>query len=423
MLLSFRTANVLSIRDEQTLSFVATELNDGSALPTKIREEGKLVSAVPVIGIYGANASGKTKVLEALIAMRMAVLRSVDWFSERDPVRRTPFLLDAELARDPSFFEVDLEIGGTKYTYGFELDDERVRGEWLHAYPKGRRQVWFDRGDDGDITFPGEGLRGDKQDLARRTRRDSLFLTVAATLNHQQLFPVFQWFRDKLWFIVPESPDREQRQLWAKREVIRDPVFRDRLTRLLRVADLGITDIEVVHGTEDEIRFLHKAQGNDIPLEFNTESLGTRSWFALAAALLKALEGGAVVLVDELDASLHPVMCAEAVRIFRDREANTHGAQLLFTTHDLTLLRTLIGGGRILDRDSIWLTEKDSGGATILYPLTGFHPPPRPDDNIFRKYLLGKYGGLPRVFPGHLAREVEETLADENGLAVEETLT
>ena len=69
--------------------------------------------------------------------------------------------------------------GGTRYTYGFKLDDERVRAEWLHAYPKGRRQVWFDRGDDGKITFPGEGLRGDKQELARRTRRDSLFLTVA----------------------------------------------------------------------------------------------------------------------------------------------------------------------------------------------------------------------------------------------------
>ena len=107
--------------------------------------------------LYGANASGKTKVLEALIAMRTAVLQSVDWFGEREPVRRTPFLLDAELACDPSFFEVDLEIGGTRYTYGFKLDDERVRAEWLHAYPKGRRQVWFDRGNDGKITFPVRG--------------------------------------------------------------------------------------------------------------------------------------------------------------------------------------------------------------------------------------------------------------------------
>jgi ABC-type ATPase involved in cell division len=411
MLLSFRAANVLSICDEQTLTFVASELNDGSARTTKIREGGRPISVVPIVGIYGANASGKTKVLEALLAMREAVLGSVDWFGDRTPTRRTPFLLDATMAREPSFFEVDLEIDDTRYTYGFELDDERVRGEWLHAYPKGRRQVWFDRDDDGEITFPGEGLRGDKLDLARRTRRDSLFLTVAAKFNQRQLVPVFEWFRDKLWLVVPEYPNREQRQLWAKRKVIGDPVFRDRMVRLLRAADLGVTGIEVVEGVEDEIRFLHQASADEVSLEFTSESMGTRSWFALAAALLKALEDGAVVLVDELDASLHPVMCAEAVRMFEDPDANTRGAQLLFTTHDVTLLRTLISGGRVLDRDSIWLTEKDKQGATSLYPLNGFRPAPRKDDNLERRYLLGTYGGRPDIAPGALAREVEEALA------------
>lgn len=161
----------------------------------------------------------------------------------------------------------------------------------------------------------------------------------------------------------------------------------------------------------DEIRLLHQVSAGEVPLEFTSESMGTRSWFALAAALLKALEGGAVVLVDELDASLHPVICAEAVRMFEDPEANTRGAQLLFTTHDVTLLRTLTGGGRVLDRDSIWLTEKDKQGATSLYPLNGFRTAPRKDDNLERRYLLGTYGGKPDIAPGALAREVEETLA------------
>ena len=316
MLLRFRAANVLSIRDEQTLTFVATELNDGSARSTSLREDGKSVSVVPVVGIFGANASGKTKILDALIMMRTAVLRSVIWFSERDPVRRVPFLLDPGTVRDPSFFEVDAEIHGTRYTYGFELDDTRVRGEWLHAYPRGRRQVWFDRDYEGVVTFPGEGLRGDKLDLARRTRHDSLFLTVAATLNHEQMAPVFEWFRDMLRLITPERPDRGQRMLWAKREAIRDPEFRSRIARLLKIADLGIVGIEVVPGLEDEIQFRHRSRGGDKTLDFASESLGTQSWFALAAALLKALEDGAVLLVDELDASLHPTVCAEAVRMF-----------------------------------------------------------------------------------------------------------
>lgn len=410
MLLSFRAANVLSIRDEQQLSFVATELNDGSARPTLIREGGRPVSVVPVVGIYGANAAGKTTILEALVAMREAVLRSVDWYREPDPVRRVPFLLDADLFAEPSFFEADLEIGGTRYVYGFELDDERVRGEWLHAYPRGRRQVWFDRDADGEISFPGEGLRGDKADLARRTRPDALFLTLAASLNHKQLSPVFEWFRDRIWLIRPESPDREQRQGWAQKQAAQDPAFRDRVASVLRVADLGITGIEVVPDTKDQVRLRHKAGASDTPLDFGAESLGTRSWFALASALLRALDAGNLVLVDELDASLHTVMCAEAVRMFSDPGANPNGAQLLFTTHDVTLMHALTGRDRVLDRDSIWLAEKDEGGGTALYPLTSFRPPPRPDENVFRKYLLGKYGGVPHVTPGHLARQVEETM-------------
>lgn len=412
MLLSFRVANVLSIREEQTLSFVATELNDGSARLTKIRETGKAISVIPVVGIYGANASGKTKLLDALIQMQTAVLRSVDWFKERDPVRRVPFLLDDDSAAGPSFFEIDLEIRGTRYTYGFEMDDEGVRGEWLHAYPRGRRQVWFVREEDGSVDFPGEGLRGEKLELARRTRRDSLFLTVGALIfNHAQLVPIFEWFRDNLWLITPEWPDRGRRLLWAKREVIRDAKFREHVTRLLEVADLGIAGIEVVQGVEDEIKFRHRTRGSEKLLDFEGESLGTRSWFTLAAALLKALEQRTVVLVDELDASLHSIMCAEAVRMFTNNDSNPQGAQMLFSTHDLTLLQTLTGGGRVLDRDSIWLTEKDDEGATRLYPLNSFRPAPRPDENVLRRYLLGSYGGRPDITPGALAREVEEALA------------
>jgi AAA15 family ATPase/GTPase len=413
VLLSFRTANVLSIREEQRLSLVATELNDGSARPTRIKENGKTVSVIPVIGIYGPNASGKTNILAAMRMMQAAVLSSVEWFSKPDPVRRIPFKLDPDAASEPSFFEADIEIDGTRYTYGFELDDKRVRGEWLHAYPRGRRQVWFDRRDDGEITFPGEGLRGEKLDLAKRTRRDSLYLTVAAEFNQEQLLPVFEWFRDNLWLISPEWPDRGQRQNYTKDRVLRDPEFRERVTRLLAVADMGITGVQVVPGTADQVQFTHRAGEREIALDFESESLGTRTWFAMVGALLEAFgrDRGLTILVDELDASLHPTMCAEAVQMFDDPGANPRGAQMIFTTHDVTLLRTLIGGGRVLDRDAIWLTEKTADGATDLYPLNNFDPPPRKDDNIFRKYLLGTYGGTPRVSSGEAAQALEEALA------------
>lgn len=407
MLLGLRVANVLSFRDEQQISFVATERNDGSARPTGVRERGKEISIVPVLGIYGANASGKTNVLAALRLMRAAVLGSVGWFSELKPVRRVAFALDPESTEEPSFSEVDIVLSdGVRYTYGFEIDDDRVRGEWLHAYPKGRKQVWFDRKDD-EIDFPGEGLRGEKLELARRTRPDALFLSVAAQFNHEQLLPVHAWFRDNLWLISPEG-DKDQRESFARDRILSDAAFRERMTRLLRVADLGVTGFDDVALARGEIRLLHRTGAREVPLDYGGESLGTRSWIGLLGALLAAFDAGTTVLVDELDASRHPTMSAEVVHMFLDPEANPRGAQMLFTTHDVTLLHTLLGDDRVLGRDTVWLTEKDSGGATELYPLTSVRPPPRKEDNLFRRYLLGKYGGIPRVSSGTVAREVEE---------------
>ncbi|MFD2419356.1 AAA family ATPase [Amycolatopsis pigmentata] len=409
MLLSFRAANVLSLRDEQRLSFVATELDDGSARPTSVRENGKPVSVVPVVGIYGANASGKTNVLAALRLMRDAVLQSVSWISQPSPARRTPFALHPKYIDEPSFYEIDIVVDDVRYTYGFEIDDNRVLGEWLHAYPKGRRQVWFDR-DGDDIQFPGEGLRGEKLELARRTRPDALFLTVGAEWNHEQLLPVHAWFRDNLWLISPED-DRPQRLAHTKQKVIRDAVAKERVTRLLAVADLGIVDIQITSVADEEIRLVHRADDRRVPIDFAAESMGTQAWFALLGPLLDAFDRGTTVLVDELDASSHPTMAAEVIRMFESADANPGTAQMLFTTHDATLLRTLAGGGHVLGRDVVWFTEKGADGATGLYPLASLRPLPRKDENLERGYLLGRYGGTPRVVPGELARAVEEALA------------
>lgn len=409
MLLGVRVANVLSFRDEQRLSFVATDLNDGSARPTGVRERGKEILAVPVVGLYGANASGKTNVLAALRLMRVAVLESLRWFLDPNAVRRIAFALDPEVAREPSFYEVDLVLkDGVHYTYGFEIDDDRVCGEWLHAYPRGRKQVWFDRAND-EFDFPGEGLRGEKLELARRTRPDALFLSVAAQFNHEQLLPVFQWFRDNMWLVSSERDDWAKRLNRTRNRVVRDDIFRERIGRLLKVAGLGISSIEVVSEANEQIRLVHRAGSRGVSLDFSQESMGTRSWFALLGAVLEALAAGATLLVDELDASLHPTMSAEVIRMFQDLEANPRGAQMLFTTHDATLLHTILGDDRVLDRDTVWLAEKNAEGGTELYPLTSFQPPPRKEDNLFRKYLLGKYGGTPHVSSGGLVREIGVT--------------
>jgi hypothetical protein len=416
MLLRFRVANVLSFRDEQSLSFVATELHEGAVQLTGIRERGKGISVVPVVGIYGANASGKSNSLRALSLMRDAVLDSLRWVSEPNPVRRIAFALDPGFRNKPSLYEADIVLrDGIRYTYGFEIDDHSVRGEWLHAYPKGYKQEWFDRSDNNKIEFPGEGLRGEKSELARLTRPDTLFLGVAAQFNHEQLTPVFEWFRDNLRLISPEK-EKFERENHTTYRVLSDPSFRDRIARIMRIADLGITGFDQRALTKGEIRLLHRARAKDVSLDFANESWGTRSWFALVGTLLEAIDKGAIVLIDELDSSLHPVMSAEAVRMIQDLRANPSGGQLAFTSHDATLLYALINSDRVLDRGSLWLTEKRSDGSSELYPLTSLSPPPRKEDNLFRKYLLGQYGGIPHVSSGTLAAnllppDVNELLA------------
>ncbi|WP_413804047.1 AAA family ATPase [Streptomyces iranensis] len=423
VLLSFRVANHRSIRDEQELSLVATEFNEGTGRETSARFDGRPVSVLPAIGIFGSNASGKSNALAALRFMRKAVLESfADWGKEPDVVPREPFALDPEAREETSLFEVELLLGRTptRYTYGFEVSDERVEAEWLHAYPAGRRQIWFDReagrpdDEGGEFKFPGSGLRGRKDEATALTRPNALFLTVAATLNHPQLSAVHRWFVDNLWLVTSQA-DVPARTRWTRRELGRSDEegkkLRDRLTRLLAVADLGITGMDRDPET-GEVRLLHRTpDGGTAPLDFwSQESLGTHAWFAFLGPLFHILDRGGSLLADELDSSLHPLLAAEVIRLFHDERANPRSAQLVFTTHDATLLGNATAQ-RPLDRDQVWITVKSRGGETELYPLTAAKA--RRDEPLERRYLRGHYGGIPHLVTGEIAHElarVEEEL-------------
>lgn len=418
MLLSFRVANHRSIRAEQELSLVATESNQGTERDTGVRVDGRPVSVLPVVGIFGANASGKSNTLIALRHMRRAVRESfADWGKHPERVVREPFALDPEAREETSLFEVELLLGPrgrqVRYTYGFELSDERVEAEWLHAYPSGRRQVWFDREagrpeeEGGEFRFPGTGLKGRKEELAETTRPNALFLTVGATLNQPQLAAVHRWFNDNLWLLADD--DVSARSRWTRELLMGDDAkddkrLRERVGRMMAVADLGITGLTTDPET-GELQFLHRAaDGSEQPMDFaDQESLGTHAWFAFLGPLLHFLDRGGVMLVDELDSSLHPLLAAEVIRLFQDREANPHDAQLVFTTHDATLLGPSVVE-RPLDRDQVWITHKSAIGESELYPLTAARKA-RKDDNLERRYLHGHYGGIPRLTAGEIARE------------------
>lgn len=415
MLLRFRVANHRSIRDGHELSLIGTEFNEGTARETVLTSKGRPLTMLPALGVFGANASGKSNLLSAFSFMKEAVRSSfADWAKEPGVVPREPFKLDPVCREQTTLFEIDLLLGHNpiRYTYGFELSDERVEAEWLHAYPHGKCNVWFDREagrvDDGaeEFVFRGTGFKGRREDLVALTRPNALFLSVGATLNDPQLSAVHRWFADNLW-LVTSGADIAARTRWTQRlltEHKRSADYQDRITRLLSVADLGLTGIDVDRDS-GRVKLRHRApDGNEVPMDFLTEeSLGTHAWFAFLGPLLTVLDTGAVLLVDELDSSLHPTLAAEVVRLFQDPDSNPRGAQLIFTTHDATLLGNAVLD-RLLDRDQVWIAMKRRSGETELYALTDTKP--RKEENLELGYLRGRYGGIPRITAGEIQREL-----------------
>ncbi|MBU7596823.1 ATP-binding protein [Streptomyces sp. P38-E01] len=404
MLLRFRVENVRSLRDEQELSFAVPEGESGYAERLVALSDGRELALYPTLGILGGNASGKSNVLAALRLMKEAVLSSYGAWTSYDGLPREPYALDPGAAAKSCFWEADFVLGdGVRWTYGFELGESRVEGEWLHAYPKGRRQVWFDReaGRPKEFEFPGERLQ-DRTRLARTTRPNALLLSRAAADNHPQLGRVFDWFK-KLWDIDPES-ERQQREAFTTRQLA-DGKARHRIEELLRVADLGIesTELEQRPGRPPVVKLRHTSAQGGGTIEWERESFGTRSWYALLGPVLRALDEGAVLLVDELDSSLHPRMAAEVVRLFQRPQTNPRNAQLIFTSHDSSLLGEP-GGGRLLAVGQIWLTEKDADGATRVFPLSDFEP--GEEEDLTSSYLTGVFGGVPRLSEGQVGRRL-----------------
>jgi hypothetical protein len=410
MLLRFGMENYRSIRDRQELSFLATRYNEDSAFPLTVAPTGELRVST-VAAVYGANASGKSNVLRALPAFSEIALKAVDSASRPGAgfaYAYTPFALDSRHAEAPTVFDVEFVLDGVRYVYGIAYDAHRICREWLYAHPHGRRQVWFSRVADSDpqFSFPGEYLKGARATLTDLVRDDTSFLSLGASVRHPQLSPLAEALRN----VVVEYPDIRQRRLGEMLARTWD----DRMADLVRRADLGVDGAEVSGLGEEPtevdsdgrpvvsllkpgLRLRHGGK----PLPLYSESDGTLRWLILLRPVLNALEAGGVLVVDELDASLHPTLTAEVIRMFRDRRLNARGAQLLFSSHDVSMLGAQVGSS-LLDRDQVWFTEKSEDGATELFPLTDLRP--RKGENVERGYLAGRYGAAPNLSPGELVR-------------------
>ncbi|MFJ6672531.1 ATP/GTP-binding protein [Actinosynnema sp. NPDC091369] len=395
---------------------------------------------LPVAAVYGANASGKSNLLDGLRFMADAVHESFARWRPGGGVPRQPFKLDPATRAQPSVFVAEFVQDGVRYTYGFQVDDERVLSEWLYSYPEKRKRVLFDRS--GDRIKFGKAVAsgaGKTEALEELLRPNALFLSLAAQSNVAVLLPPYRWFTEGLHF----RPGERGSDLSAHvaEFVDGDTGRQRRLVELLRAADFGIVDIKVnrpavldmtpaeflafaekmeelpqsqkaalrpdpavladlmarveatmTRGARRRVRLVH---GAGELFELHEESAGTRSWLALLPDVLRILERGGVLVIDEIDESLHSLLTARLIALFNGAESNTGGGQLIFTTHDATLLHPPLAD-EVLDRDEVWFVEKDENGASSLYPLSDFKP--RREDNLERRYLAGQYGAVPRVY-------------------------
>jgi AAA15 family ATPase/GTPase len=366
--------------------------------------------------IYGPNASGKSNLLKAMFFMKQFVLASAQG-QEGDAIAVNPFLFDMQSQTEPCEFEALFIAGGVRYQYGFAANTTRVTHEWLLAYPEGRAQRWFERdwnpATREDEYYFGSKFIGKKKIWQDATRSNGLFLSTAIQLNNEQLKPVFYWFKNLIVIRQQDILDPGFSKIRCLEEIGRKLIL-----EMLNQADLSIDAIrcEQRELTERDlpsdmpgelkqkimqdmqgkkhisINFGHRVNGTDqmvwLPLE--EESDGTRKFFAYAGPLLDGLKQGRVFLVDELDNSLHPYMVRFLLKLFQNNDANRNNAQLIFTTHDTTILDQ-----KIMRRDQIWFIEKDEQNGSALYPLSDFKP--RKKEALERGYLQGRYGALPYI--------------------------
>ena len=422
MLLSFSVEGFKCLAEEATLSFAA------KGLRTNIPRAGQTwtSSTERVAAIYGANAAGKSTVLEAISALSRAI--------------RTPGLGSIW---QPSAFNLGTDKHVVKYGVEFIADDILyeyivkvafwgVCEETLYSYPVGKRRLLFSRSRDGldnrEIFNKGVSLTGPTMQTLKITKKNALFLAVAQKYGHPELTPIARALMADIGITMITFRDRQDRDILRRvlLEMLDAPDSQiDLVSGLLKAGDLGIINVEIqereiperlyekvrsaietlrdggdeisddiFQGLREVIVFTHEGPDNTtFTLPMGQESAGTLTWLTTAWHALNALRHGSVLLIDELDASLHPELARYIVQLFMLPQVNTKGAQLVFTSHDVSLLNN--APTRALEDRNVWFVEKDVVGRTELFSLADFDN--RAGNNNERRYLAGQFGAVPDI--------------------------
>lgn len=403
MLIQFSARNFRSFRDTFTLDLFTNKAESVSPL-FSCGDTSVYPSAV----FYGANGSGKSNILKAFSMMRRLVLNEDKIIQSTDTLPVNRFKLSDESENDTTAFDICFFHENRKYKYGFEYDDTCVYSEYLYLYETNQPTTVFEY----DVAENDGQIKITKfKDLAGiRHLRNSLFLVEADRGGSQQARDVLNWFKS-CHYVEYASRQPLSPQYW---ENLNKPNVKEVFRRFISDADIGIKDIfqetrripavdignaavpknAVVE--EVSVKTLHSkfdAQNNISGDEkfnlFEDESLGTQKYFYVIGPVIDTLQRGAVLFLDELDASLHPILTRRIVSLFNSRNTNPKGAQLIFTSQDTNLLDQ-----SLFDKEQIWFVEKDGFGASHLVGLSEYKDVRR-EHKIERNYIMGKYGAIP----------------------------
>lgn len=404
MILEFSIENYLSFKDKVTFSMLANATNglDDNYIISNDRR------VLKTNAIYGANASGKTNLFKVLTIV-ISMLRSSNIVNINAKLPIVPFKFDKNTINKPSEFEIKFIVDDVRYVYGFIADTNKIHEEYLYYYPNGRETKIFDRTNTNDYSFPQKDEKV-LNDIAAKNAPNKFFIATATNWNYEKTKSPYKFLSAD---INTFNNLGGLRDLALSEYLKNNKELKYFALEFLKKADFNIEDYKVLEtdvpddvlaAIPDFIKsgmnmkekpkvftafFKHK--GSDVELSYEEESMGTQIIFCFIPFIMDALNNKRVVVVDELDKSLHPYLVEMIVQMFNDPDINKNGAQLIFNTYDTNLLKL-----NILRRDQIWFTEKDDkNGISDLYPLSDFSV--RKTENVERGYMLGRYGAVPFI--------------------------
>lgn len=415
MLVEFSVSNFKSIKEKQTLSLIADESNvksDNVFTPMEGDDLRLLKSAV----IYGANASGKSNVIEAFSTF-LHFISQVNFDVKDDLPFFKPFLLDSDYSQKPTYFEFVFILDGIMYEYNLALDSQEVISESLYFHPQKKKEKLFER--EGSKVTLGDSFQ--KQDeVFNKAFKKSAYLSLVAAEEHQQMRKIYEYFEDYGVFSSNDTYIRKIIEVGTTEKLLENEELKTKLAKLMRIADTHIDDFliekndvillnflaekfpeemrkSMIDRNKYKILTIHKSYNNShqvSAVKFDLseqESVGTQILYGLGGLILLVLERGGIIIVDELDNSLHHKLSKLLIKLFHVPKSNPKNAQIICATHDTTLLNW-----ELFRKDQIYFTEKDKYGETDLFSAQDFDSV-KNDSPFDRLYLQGAFGGEPNI--------------------------